>query len=54
LMFSAVLHINPEVFSFNNKHMITITPSGRQNVTDSFMQVGDMFAERARAVEGNE
>ena len=54
LMFSAVLHINPEVFSFNNKHMITITPSGRQNVTDSFMQVGDMFAERARAVEGSE
>ena len=54
LMFSAVLHINPEVFNFNNKHMITIAPSGRQNVTDSFMQVGDMFAERARALEGNE
>lgn len=54
LMFSAVLHINPEVFSFKNKHMITITPSGRQNVTDSFVQVGDMFAERARAVEKNE
>ena len=51
LMFNAVLHINAEVFNFNNKHMITITPSGRQNVTDSFMQVGDMFAERAKAVE---
>ena len=51
LMFSAVLHVNPEVFNFNNKHMITITPSGRQNVTDSFMQVGDMFTERAKAVE---
>ena len=54
LMFSAVLHINSEVFNFNNKHMITIAPSGRQNVTDSFMQVGDMFAERARALEGGE
>ena len=49
LMFSAVLHINPEVFNFSNKHLITITPSGRQNVTDSFIQVGDMFAERAIA-----
>lgn len=49
LMFSAVLHMNPKVFSFTNKHMITITPTGRQNVTDSFMQVGDMFAEKAVA-----
>ena len=54
LMFSAVLHMNPEVFSFNNKHMITISPSGRQNVTDSFVQVGDMFAERAKALGGEE
>ena len=36
--------------SFANKHMITITPSGHQNVTDSFIQVGDMFAEKAKAV----
>ncbi|MBQ1528146.1 hypothetical protein IIZ77_00675 [Candidatus Saccharibacteria bacterium] len=50
LMFSAVLHVNPEVFSFANKHMITIMPSGRQNVTDSFVQVGDMFTEKAKAV----
>lgn len=50
LMFSAVLHLNPEVFSFANKHMITITPSGRQNVTDSFIQDGDMFAEKAKAI----
>ncbi len=51
LMFSGILHMNPEVFSFNNKHMITITPSGRQNVTDSFIQVGDMFAEKAKAID---
>ena len=54
LMFSAVLHLNPEVFSFSNKHLITITPSGHQNVTDSFMQVGDMFAERAKVMDSEE
>lgn len=53
LMFSAVLHVDSGVFSFSNKHMITITPSGRQNVTDSLVQVGDMFAEKAKAL-GNE
>ena len=46
LTFSAVLHMSPEVFSFKNKHMITVGPTGLQNVTDSFVQVGDMFAER--------
>ena len=50
LMFSAILRIDRNVFNFNNKHMITITPSGRQNVTDSFVQVGDMFTERAKAI----
>lgn len=54
LMFSAVLHMNPEVFSFVNKHMVTVAPTGRQNVTDSFIQVGDMFAEKAKALEGNQ
>lgn len=51
LMFSAVLNLNPDVFSFKNKHVITILPSGHQNVTDSFMQVGDMFAEQAKAID---
>ena len=51
LMFSGILHLNPEVLSFRNKHMITITPTGRQNVTDSFIQVGDMFAEKAKAID---
>lgn len=53
LMFAAVLRVDPEVFSFNNKHMIAISPSGRQNVTDSYTQIGDMFAERAKS-EGSE
>lgn len=51
LMFSSILHMNPEVFSFSNKHMITVAPTGMQNVTDSFIQVGDMFTEKARALE---
>ena len=54
LMFNAILYLNPEVFNFSNKHMITILPSGHQNVTDSFVQVGDMFAERAKTMESGE
>ena len=51
LMFSAILRLNPDIFSFKNKHVITILPSGHQNVTDSFMQVGDMFAEQAKVID---
>ena len=47
LRFSAVLVLNPEVFKFNNHHMLTIPPSGRINVTDSYLQVQNMFGERA-------
>ncbi|MBR3131561.1 hypothetical protein IKG31_03220 [Candidatus Saccharibacteria bacterium] len=54
LMFNATLYLNPEVFNFSNKHMITILPSGHQNVTDSFVQVGDMFAERAKTMNSRE
>lgn len=54
LMFSAVLRLNPDIFSFKNKHVITILPSGHQNVTDSFMQVGDMFAEQAKIIDTEE
>ena len=54
LMFSAVLHLNPDVLSFSKKHVIVILPSGHQNVTDSFIQVGDMFAERAKAINPGE
>ena len=54
LMFSAVLRLNPDIFSLKNKHVITILPSGHQNVTDSFMQVGDMFAEQAKIIDTEE
>lgn len=47
LRFSATLALNSEVFKFNNHHMRTIPPSGRINVTDSYIQVQNMFGERA-------
>jgi len=46
LRFSTVITISPEVFSFNNKHMLLIGPH-RQNVTDSYLQVRNMFTEEA-------
>ena len=48
LRFSAVISLNPAVYNFNNHHMITIPPSGRRNVTDSYVQVQAMFGERAK------
>lgn len=46
LRFTATVQINPDVFAYKNKHMILVGPSG-QNVTDSYVQIGDMFAKRA-------
>ena len=47
LRFSAVISLNPEVYSFNNHHVLAIAPSGRHNVTDSYVQIQAMFGERA-------
>ena len=46
LRFSAVITIDDNVFKFVNKHVMAISPTG-QNVTDSYVQVQGMFAERA-------
>jgi hypothetical protein len=46
LRFSATVTLNTEVFRFRNKHMQVIGPT-RQNVTDSYTQIRNMFAERA-------
>ena len=43
LRFSAVLAIDPVLFAYNNKHVMTIGPTG-QNVTDSYQQIKGMFA----------
>ncbi len=47
LRFSAIINLNEDVFSFKNKHVIVRGPSGHYNVTDSYTQLQDMFAERA-------
>lgn len=51
LRFSAIISINPEVFSFKNNHVLAVGPSGRVNVTDSFVQIQNMFEERAADCE---
>ena len=47
LRFSAIIYLAPEVYQFNNTHMLAIAPSGRHNVTDSYVQIQAMFSERA-------
>ena len=48
LRFSAVISLAPEVYNFTNSHVLAIAPSGRHNVTDSYVQIQAMFGERAR------
>lgn len=47
LRFSATIKLDSNVLSFNNKHLISVAPSGTHNVTDSYVQVQNMFSERA-------
>ena len=51
LTFSAELQLTREVFLAKNKHMLIVSPS-RQNVTDSYIQVSDMFAPAIEKKEG--
>ena len=48
LRFSAIITLSPDVYSFNNHHLLAVGPSGRYNVTDSFVQIQNMFEQRAR------
>ena len=47
LRFSSTIKFAPEVYSFNNHHMLAKAPAGRRNVTDSYVQIQAMFGERA-------
>lgn len=47
LRFTATITLAPEAFSTNNHHMLSLGPSTRYNVTDSYMQVQHMFEKRA-------
>jgi hypothetical protein len=51
LRFSAIITLSPEVFNFNNHHMLALPPVGRRNVTDSYAQIQSIFAERATDCE---
>jgi hypothetical protein len=46
LRFDGRMVLDPRVMAFNNRHMFIIGPT-RQNVTDSYTQIRDMFEERA-------
>ena len=48
LSFSAVIALAPEVYAFNNFHMLAIAPAGVHNVTDSYDQLQRMFVEAAK------
>lgn len=54
LRFSASVYIVPEFYSFSNKHMLAIAPSGRRNVTDSYVQIQSVFGERASDCDKND
>ena len=47
LRFSAKITLNSEFFKFGNHHMRAIGPTERRNVTDSYVQIQNMFERRA-------
>ena len=53
LKFTATMKVEPAFFAFQNKHMIAIGPMG-QNVTDSYVQIGNMFTQEARECGKND
>ena len=54
LRFSASIVLNPEVYEFKNHHLLAVAPSGRYNVTDSYVQIQNMFSERAADCDPND
>lgn len=47
LRFNATIALAPEAYQFEKYHMIALPPSGRRNVTDSYVQLQTIFGERA-------
>lgn len=47
LRFTASIELSIEAFRAKNKHLLAIAPSGRRNVTDSYVQIQAMFSKRA-------
>jgi len=53
LSFSASVNVNSAIFKSANKFMQIIGPS-RQNVTDSYVQIRNMFGEPAKAINNSD
>ena len=47
LRFSANIKLDENIFKFQNKHLLAIAPTGRQNVTDSYTQIDSIFGKPA-------
>ena len=54
LRFTAEITFDPEVFAFKNHHMLALGPTNRVNVTDSYVQIQSIFAERASDCDEND
>ena len=54
LRFDASILIAPEAYRFDNYHMLAVAPSGRHNVTDSYVQVQAMFSQAANDCDAND
>ena len=47
LRFSATIALSSDFYKFDNHHMLAFGPPGRHNVTDSYLQIQNMFEQRA-------
>ncbi len=48
LRFEMEITLEPGAYAFNSHHFMAIPPQSRYNVTDSYVQVQNMFAKKAR------
>ena len=51
LRFTAAITLSSDIFNYNNKHLLSLGPATRYNVTDSYVQVQNMFKQKARDCE---
>lgn len=54
LRFSASITLSPEFFKAGNTHMLAVGPTGRYNVTDSYVQVQNIFGAPATDCAAND
>lgn len=54
LRFSAAITLSSDIFDYNNKHLLSLGPTTRYNVTDSYVQVQNMFKQKARDCDQND